>query len=243
MQRFQETDGTEPHRKGIRFHAGKLRGMAIPLHQALHGEALSAYGTLKAAEQAHRDAVDDEAEARAWADTAEIAFENALRGLDSALVELDRDHPGRGARSAVFPNGFGDVIAPDGDAQLTVLPAFHVRLKPFTGEPDLQKALLKLGDTEAAFRKALTEEDAANTTTETAFAAEIAARGGVRQQLESAHGRLRDFYKAQPAEAERFFLKLGRREGRAKPKSPPEPTASVKTNAPASEAKSADGAK
>lgn len=226
MQRFQETDGTEPHRKGIRFHAGKLLGVETPLHKTLRAEALSAYGTLKAAERARADAVDDEAEARAWGDTAEIAFENGIRGLDSALVELDRDQPGRGARAAVFPRGFGEVIEPDGEAQLAVLPAFHVRLTPFKQEAALQKALAKLDDAETTFRKALVEEDAAGTATAAAFAAEIAARAGVRHQIESAYGRLRDFYKTQPAEAERFFVKLGRREGKAKAKSPTAPATS-----------------
>ncbi|MFS8065882.1 MAG: hypothetical protein ACMG6S_05860 [Byssovorax sp.] len=226
MQRFQETDGTEPHRKGIRFHAGKLLGVESPLHKTLRVEALSAYGTLKSAERARADSVDDEAEARAWGDTSEIAFENGIRGLDSALVELDRDHPGRGARGAVFPRGFGEVIEPDGEAQLAVLPAFHVRLAPFKQEPALQTALAKLDNAESAFRKALVEEDAAVTATAAAFAAEIAARAGVRHQIESAYGRLRDFYKTQPAEAERFFVKLGRREGKAKAKSPSGPAAS-----------------
>ncbi|MEO7596711.1 MAG: hypothetical protein ABI134_36235 [Byssovorax sp.] len=226
MQRFQETDGTEPHRKGIRFHAGKLLGVDTPLHQALRVEALTSYGTLKTAERAHSDAVDDEAEARARGDASEITFENGLRGLDNALVNFDRDHPGRGARGAVFPNGFGEVIEPDGEAQLTVLPAFHVRLTPFRQEPDLQQALTKLDDAETAFRKALVEEDAAITTTATAFAAEIAARAGVRHQIESAYGRLRDFYKTQPTEAERFFMKLGRRDGKAKPKGSTGPAAS-----------------
>ncbi len=41
MQRFQETDGTEPHRKEIRFHAGKLLGVETPLHKTLRVEAPS----------------------------------------------------------------------------------------------------------------------------------------------------------------------------------------------------------
>lgn len=83
----------------------------------------------RSAERARADAVDDEAEARAWGDTSEIAFENWIRGLDSALMELDRDQPGRGARGAVFPRGFGEVIEPDGEAQLAVLPALLVRTR------------------------------------------------------------------------------------------------------------------
>lgn len=231
MQRYDETDGTEPHRKGIRFHAGKLRRVDDPLHQTLRAEALTAYGTLRTAERVHADAVDEEAEARAGGDAAEFAFENGIRSLDSALVDFDRDHPGRGARGAVFPDGFGAVIEPEGEAQLAVLPALHVRLGPFRQEPDFQKALTKLDGAEATFRKALVEENAAVAATAAAFAAELAARAGVRHQLESAHGRLRDFYKTQPAEAERFFMKLGRREGKAKAKGPTAPAASAATAA------------
>ena len=69
-----------------------------------------------------------------------------------------------------------------------MLPAFHVRLAPFRQEPELQKAIAKLDDAEAAFRATLEEEDAAIAATATAFAAEVAARAGVRHQLESAHG-------------------------------------------------------
>ncbi len=242
MQRNNETDGTEPHRKSIRFHAGKLRRVDEPLHQKLRAEALTAYGTLKTAERVHADAVDDEAEARAGGDAAELTFENGIRSLAGALTGFDRDHPGRGAHGAVFPNGFGEVIEPEGEAQLAVLPAFHVRLAPFRNEPDLEKALIKLDNAEASFRKALDEEDAAIATTATAFAAEVAARAGVRHQLESAHGRLRDFYKTQPADAERFFMKLGRREGKAKPKGPAAasaasgPTVSITTSGPAAAA-------
>ena len=76
MQRYQETDGTEPHRKGIRFHAGKLLRVDTPLHKLLRDEAMAAYGTLKDAERSHADAVDDAAEARAGGDAAEITFEN-----------------------------------------------------------------------------------------------------------------------------------------------------------------------
>jgi len=36
-------------------------------------------------------------------------------------------------------------------------------------------------------------------------------RRAIREQLESAHGRLRDLYKARPAVAEEFFLKEGSR--------------------------------
>ncbi len=76
-------------------------------------------GRCSGATRRRADALDDEAEARAGGDAAEIIFENAIRTLDSALVGIDRDHPGRGARGAVFPNGFGEVIEPEGDAQLT----------------------------------------------------------------------------------------------------------------------------
>jgi hypothetical protein len=50
------------------------------------------------------------------------------------------------------------------------------------------------------------------------FEAEREARRAVREQLESANGRLRAFYKAKPALAETFFLRPGTRKPSRKPR-------------------------
>jgi len=108
------------------------------------------------------------------------------------------------------------VIEPEGEKQLDVLPALHVRLDPHKNEPALTGSLKKLAAAEAAFRAALIAEGTAEEVVNTAFAREVKARAAVREQLTSAHGRLRDLYKARPALAEGFFLKLGRKEGKEK---------------------------
>jgi hypothetical protein len=55
------------------------------------------------------------------------------------------------------------------------------------------------------------------------FAEELEARREIREQLESAFGRLRDLYKARPAVVERFFLREigGRKRTEPPVKAPP----------------------
>lgn len=217
MQHLRDTDGTSTHRRAIRFHLAKCRSGHTPLHDQLRLEAGAAYQDLKAKQRAAEDVEDDLAEAAAEADTTEIVLENALRDVDADLERLDRDRPGTNARRAVFPAGFGAVIEPEGERQLDVLPALHVRLEPYKGEPSLASSMAKLTAAEGAFKQALVAEDAANAALEVAFAKELAARAAVRAQLTSAHARLRDLYKSRPAQAEAFFIKLGRKEGKPRP--------------------------
>ena len=220
MQNLRDTDGTSIHRKAIRFHAAKCRTGGTPLHTQLRAEAIAIYNDLKLKQRAAEDAEDDLVDASAEVDTTEIALENAIRDLDNDLGRSDRDNPGRNARPAILPDGFGAVIEPEGDRQLEVLPALHGRLEPYKDEPGLSAALARLATTETVFKAALAAEDAASDAHDQAFAKEITARAAVRAQLTSAHGRLRDLYKSRPALAEAFFLKLGRKEGKAKAKDP-----------------------
>lgn len=224
MQRLTAKDTTVTHRKAIRHHASKLRRFKTPLHQTLLTEATQAYDNLKAKTRGYEDIDDAETDADADLDTRELELEDAIRDLDDDLTKFDRKNPEANARAAVFPNGFGEVIDPEGEAQLTTLPALHVRLEPFRNEPALATSLQALADTEKAFNDALAAAKSAAKATKTAAAEEAAAKTAVRQQLESAHGRLRDFYKARPAKAERFFMKLGRREGKEKEPETPTPT-------------------
>src|SRR5262249_22159113 len=119
------------------------------------------------------------------------------------------DEPGLNAQYAVFPHGYGEVIDPENNAQLATLPALHVRLEPFKAKAGMTKLLAKLDAAEAAFKKALTAEATASAAVETVFAGEQTARRRFREQIESAYGRLRDFYKARPALAEQFFSHEG----------------------------------
>jgi hypothetical protein len=215
MQRVTERDGSPTHRRAIRTHIRKVRRVNSQLHKALLAEAIKVADALKAAVRAHEDAVDAETDADADVETFELELEDAVRDLDADLEKYDRKNPGQNAQLTVFSNGFGEVIDPDGEAQLTTLPALHVRLEPFLGIKALEDAIKAVDTTEVAFRDGLAAAQNAAEATKTAFAQELGARAAVRQQLESAHGRLRDFYKVRPALAERYFLKLGRREGKA----------------------------
>ncbi len=105
------------------------------------------------------------------------------------------------------PGGFGAVIDPEGAAQLKVLPALRVRVDSFTAEPTIASVLAQLDTDEAAFKAAIASSDAADVAYDKAFAEEVSARVAVREQIESAYGRLRDHYKARPMLAETFFAK------------------------------------
>jgi hypothetical protein len=217
MQRLRETDGTPSHRRAIRFFIARSRRVDTPLHQQLLSESKAVYEDLKAKARATEDAEDDAVEASADADAAEIALENAIRDIDGDLERLDRDHHGLNARSAVFPDGFGAIIDPEGDEQRKILPSLHVRLDPFKNKQGMSTAIAKLTASEAAFDEALGAEVKADAAVDTAFAEEQAARRAVREQLESANELLRNFYKSRPAQAETFFLKLGTKGGKAPP--------------------------
>lgn len=207
MKRLRSTDGTAVHRRAARYHLAQTKLGTAPLHATLAGEMSAKYATLVSKARATEDFEDALVEADATVDAAEIALENAVREIDADLARMDRQNPALGAQAAVFPHGFGETIDPDGAAQLGVLPTLHVRLAPFKDDPILAPSLAKLDAAETALKAALKALAAADSKVDTAFAEEVAARTAIREQLESAYGRLRDHYKSRPALAEKFFSK------------------------------------
>lgn len=207
MRRLRPTDGTTVHRRAAIYHLSRCLTGGTPLHGALHQEMKPLVAALKAKAREVEDYDDTDVEATAASDTAEIAVENLIRDVDADLARLDRADPALNAQRAVFPEGFGQVIDPEGDAQLGVLPALKVRLGAFKAHPVIAAQLDRLDAAEAALKIALAAGDAAETRTDALFAEEQAARQAIRVQLESAYGRLRDLYKTRPALAEAFFLK------------------------------------
>jgi hypothetical protein len=209
MRRLRPTDGTPSHRRATRYHIAACRTVDTPLHHQLRAEVAALYDDIKAKARGTEDAEDDFVDASAEVDFTEIALENVIRDIDGDLAKLDREHPGLNAQYAVFPHGYGEVIDPENEAQLSTLPALHVRLDPFKAKAGMAKLLAKLDAAEAAFKTALDAEAKAMAAVDTAFAAEHAARRAIREQFESAYGRLRDFYKSRPAQAEQFFSREG----------------------------------
>lgn len=221
MRRLRPTDGTQPHRRAAQFHLRKCKAAKLPLHTTLQTEMKEKVAKLVAKSRAVEDAEDELVGAMAESEAAEEAFEDLIRNVDGDLARLDREDPSRNARGTVFPEGFGAVIDPDGDKQLDVIPGLKARLSQLGAEPIAVAALAKVTEADTALRTAFDAEDKLVDDVESLFAEENEARREVREQLDSAYGRLRDFYKARPALAERFFLKEGRARKTAAKKAPP----------------------
>lgn len=211
MRRLRPTDGTPLHKRASRYHLAKLTTGGSPLHQELHAEMSAKYADLTAKARAVEDAEDEASAASALADHAEIKLENTIRDIDADLGKLDRQVPTLSAQITVFPHGYGEEIDPEGPAQLGRLPALRTRIAQFAAHGIVAEALARFDAAHEAFAEAIKAETKAEDLVEALFAEELEARRAIREQFESAYGRLRDHYKARPALAEEFFLKEGRR--------------------------------
>ncbi|MDI1443713.1 hypothetical protein [Polyangium sp. 6x1] len=217
MRRLRPTDGTPAHKRAGRYHCTTVKTGNTKLHADLHEEMALKLADLTTKARAHEDAEEDAVAASAASDAAEITLENVIRDMDGDLAKLDREDPTLNARATVFPDGYGKEIDPEGESQLTTLGALRDRLAKFGGHPICAAILTKFDAARAAFEQAIKAEQAAEDLADAAFRAEVDARRIVREQLESAYGRLRDLYKARPAVTETFFLKEGRRRALKEP--------------------------
>ncbi|APR77811.1 Hypothetical protein A7982_03158 [Minicystis rosea] len=226
MKNVRPTDGTGPHRRHSRYHIGALASGGAPIHAQLAAEMKARYADLKATARATEDAEDDWLGASATSDASEIVLENAVRRLDLEARRADQSDASRNAQKTIFPDGFGPVIAPEGEVQRTTLPALYVRASAFLGIADVASAVDAVKKADSAFADDLQKEQAALAAWDMRFAEEREARRQVREQLESAHARLRDFYKGRAGLAEDFFYREKRRravkktDGEAPPQGP-----------------------
>ncbi|MDI1433635.1 hypothetical protein [Polyangium sorediatum] len=232
MRHLRESDGSSVHRRHIHFHGTTCKDVS-PLHDILHAEASAVYTKLRDAQRAREDAEDAATAASAGVLRTEVMVENAVREIDASAKKLDRKEPALAAQRTIFPAGISPVIKPDGQAQLDVLPAVRIRMAPFADKGDMGDALASLDYAEMLHDAALQAVNLAVGEVARRFAEEREARRAVREQLASAHGRLRDHYKAKPSAAEAFFLrektaaslKTKQPSARAKqPKAPGSPT-------------------
>jgi hypothetical protein len=207
MQRLRESDGTPVHRRAARSHIRRCKKGTAPLHATLAVEMTAKLNALILQSRAVEDLEDEAVDADADMDAAELAFENVIRDLDADLAKVDRSDATLSAQVTTFPEGYGAVIDPEGAAQLAVLPTLKVRIKPFKDDPTIASALAKLDATTEIFKLTLKAVTAAEENVEVGFAIELSERAAIREQMESAYGRLRDLYKARPALAEAFFSK------------------------------------
>lgn len=209
MRRLRPEDGTRAHRRAARYHATKCTQVKNPVHAELATQMGGLLQELRLSVHKTEDADDLLVEKGAVADAAEIAIEDEIRNLDSELERLDRLDPGLGAQKTVLPHGYTEIIDPEGAEQLKVLPGLKLKLAPFLGMGTVNSIVKQLDINAAAFDQALKDETAAEEAYDLAFAEEVNTRRKIREQLEDAYGKLRSFYKARPATAERFFLKEG----------------------------------
>jgi len=220
MRRLRDTDGTSTHRRHARYHMSKCKG-AGTLHEQLRTEMTAKYTALRDGARASEDAEDASVDSMADRDRAEIRLENAIRDIDGEAAKIDRGDATVNAQKTIFPQGFGAEIDPEGEDQLKVLPALYTRLTPLASKGEMGTAITELQQAEAGLRAALLADAGADEEVARRFAAEVAARMAIREQLESAHGRLRDVYKSRPALAEQFFLNEGSSRGASKKASAP----------------------
>lgn len=208
MKRLRPTDGTPVHLRAARFHAS-MCASGPPLMLSLGAQISTCHNTLRATARAHEDAKDAAVHADAEATKAEYKLQDTIRDLDAAMASADRSDPSLSVQSAVFPNGYGEIIEPEGEDQLTALGPLYVKLAPYKNHPTIAPVLARLDADATALKNALDAALAADKAVDLAFAEELQARKAIREQLESAHGQLRSFYKARPALAERYFLNEG----------------------------------
>lgn len=211
MRRLRPTDGTLTHKRAARYHDSKLVADGGALQQQLHSEIAPLMATLTAKERAVDDARDAAVAAQALEDHHETNLENLLRDIDADLGKLDRADAALNARATVFPDGFGKEIEPDGDAQVDVAKDVRIRLAKFATHTLIAEHLTKFDVIVNALKAAVTATNAAEDLVDKLFTEETDARRAIREQLESAYGRLRAHYKAHPAKAETFFLREGSR--------------------------------
>ena len=220
MRRLRPTDGTPQHKKCARYHNGTLAANGGALHLTLRSEMLPLLAALTAAERAVEDAKDAVIDAQAFEDHNEIAIENIIRDIDADLGKLDRQDPSLNARATVFPDGYAKEIDPESDAQLALLTPLRARIAKFDNVPAIHDHLVKFDAATTAFANAIKATDNADTLVDTLFIVETDARRAIREQLESAYGRLRSFYKSHPPRAEAFLLREGSRRAPTPPATP-----------------------
>ncbi|AKT41664.1 hypothetical protein [Chondromyces crocatus] len=216
MERLRIDDGTKVHRDAASYHLGACRRSRTAFHEALGVAIEGCYLALVADKRAVEDAEDARQQTLAEVHAAEIDLENGIRDLDGELGKLDRADGTLNARRTVFPEGFGKVIKRQGAAQLGVLPGLRARLSGFLVHPAVAARAGALDAMEAAFKAALQADEMSLGAIALRKAHLESACRAVREQLDSAYGQLRSYYKARPGMADRFFLRNLRRRKKAK---------------------------
>lgn len=208
MKQLQETDGTDKHLRAIAYHISRCKEGQDTLFVTLTKEAQDKRLALKKASRLVEDKEEDLSVLSAEVSAAELEVERLVLDAASDLKKLDRKSPQLNSFKQVFPEKGGSdaVIRPEGESQLSSLNLFMTRLKKFADQPLLQDTYNAFEGAIKTFRDRLTQKKEAEEKRDQLFTEEVLARKAIRQQLTSAHGRLKDLFQADPDQAEAYFL-------------------------------------
>ena len=208
MKRLRPEDGAEKHRRAARYHTGACRRAShLPLCVTLRQEIEAFYKALREKTRALEDASDDLIDMSAEADAVEELLENVLRDLFQDFGRVDREDPSLNLQDTAFPDGLSDILEPKGREQLNTVNSLKERIKKHASHPKVIEGMTKLEQASTALDTALSAEEKAEQQVESAATQEADARQSVREQLNSAHGQLRAFFKSNPTRAEKFFIR------------------------------------
>lgn len=207
MQRLRERDSAARHLRYARYHINFCRQRkGETLFDALVSEMEEKRKALIAQTRVVEDADEALTGTNADVSAAELVLEDGIRDVEADLSKLDRQSPELNIRQKVLPEGLSKVINLEREAQLIATEALVQRLSAFKEKPEVEGALSRLSPLLDKFRSALEARRQAETKVKEAEREERYARAQVREQFESAYGRLRDHFKARPKLAERYFL-------------------------------------
>jgi hypothetical protein len=206
MRNLRVTDGSARHLDVLREHRRRCRAKrAEALFLALYDEGGRLDSSLCLKLREIEDEEEESANVVADLDASEVALEDSLRDVSDALSPFDRQLPERDIYAKVFPQGLSAVISPERQRQVAPAQQVLVRLAQFADLPGVPALQEKTAQALSTFEAALRAKENSDQRLKTLQGEELQLRAQVREQLTSAHSRLTDLYKANPALAERFF--------------------------------------
>jgi hypothetical protein len=208
MKQLQDNDGTDKHTRAIFYHTNRCQEGTDALFQTLLKEGQEKRATLKNAARLVEDKDEELSVLSSEVSATELEVERLVLDIASDLKKLDRKSPQLNAFKSVFSEkgGSDTIIRPEGESQLASLTSFMTRLNKFTDQPLIKETYAALEAGIKLFKEKLKSKRVEEERREQLFTEELLARKAIRQQLISAHGRLKDLFQADPDQAEAYFL-------------------------------------
>jgi hypothetical protein len=211
MQRLNSDDSTEKYLRTIEYHlqiCRRRKAEEIFVQLMLEGTPLRDKLEAKVTAMTAQSRVIDELSADF--DAQELLAEDIIRDLDSDLQKLDRQEPALNAQKKVFPGGFGVVISVEGESQIETLISTRQALRSFESKSLLADSLKRLDHITQEMTSTSKAREDQRKKLQSLAQDERDLKVEIAEHLISVHGRLRSYFKAKPALADRFFLRVTR---------------------------------